>query len=264
MPEGHSIRRLADLHVAHFTGAPLKITSPQGRFENEAAAINGREMTGASTHGKHLFLHFEGSIVHVHLGLYGWFRLYDSATDAKTSVRLRLDNGLRASDLSGPTVCKLIDSDDMIEIIERLGPDPLHSSAMPDIAWAKIKKSKKTIAELLMDQSVIAGIGNIYRAEILFFAKQYPYTKGCDISRDAFDTMWTAAVVFLRAGARYGTVNTVAVSDMTPGEIDTLGPQTQMMYVYGQAGTYCRICKTTTLVSTVAGRKLYWCPRCQS
>lgn len=72
MPEGHTIRRLADDHAERFAGAPVRVSSPQGKFSDSAALLDGRALTATDAHGKHLFLGFGATgWVHIHLGLFG-------------------------------------------------------------------------------------------------------------------------------------------------------------------------------------------------
>lgn len=266
MPEGHSIRHLANVHNQWFVGSTVIMTSPQGRFSKEAAELDGFKFTATSTHGKHLFFHFDKKIVHVHLGLYGWFRFYRSSdTIADTSnIRMHIDTGRFVSSLSGPTKCELLDREQMFDIIDRLGPDPLDPRSNKEAAWEKISKSKKPIAALLMDQSVIAGIGNVYRAELLFLSKQNPFTPGNLIRRGAFDAIWRSARAYMGEGARDGTIRMVQPHHMSSRELDVLTDDMQSSYVYKRTGQLCRVCTTTLIASClVNNRTLYWCPTCQ-
>lgn len=264
MPEGHTIRYMANVHEKLFAESIISASSPQGRFVDEAAQITGTSLTGTSTHGKHLFLHFGDKAVHVHLGLYGWFNFSPGhRAPNKPSVRLRLDNGTYVSDLAGPTTCELIDADDVKSITSKLGPDPLHTGANSDDAWSKIAKSKKSIASLLMNQSVIAGIGNVYRAELLFLARCNPYTLGNELQRETFDTIWTDAVRLLHEGAKDGMIRTVDPRYYYEYEIVDEKYRQQGSYVYKRTGCDCRICGDIVKSANVDGRTLYWCPTCQ-
>ncbi|HZE18004.1 MAG TPA: DNA-formamidopyrimidine glycosylase family protein, partial [Mycobacterium sp.] len=95
MPEGHTLHRLARLHQRRFAGAPVSVSSPQGRFTESAVAVDGRVLRRATAWGKHLFHHYaDGPTVHVHLGLYGsfteWARPPDMAMPAPVGqVRMR-------------------------------------------------------------------------------------------------------------------------------------------------------------------------------
>jgi DNA-formamidopyrimidine glycosylase len=264
MPEGHTIRHFATLHDHAFTNTIVSAISPQQRFADGAALLNERTMTSASAHGKHLFLHFDEMTLHIHLGLYGWFALRKNKGQAASdTVRLRLSNDLYMSDLKAPTACALIDSDQLAAIKKRLGPDPLHFDADPEPAWTKIHKSSKTIAALLMDQSVIAGIGNVYRAELLFRSKLNPFIPGKNVSREHFESIWVDSVNLLFDGAQDGRIRTVAQEHLYGEEVELHGSQ-QSSYVYKQTGNACRLCRSTIMQQELAGRQLYWCPVCQA
>ena len=263
MPEGHTIRHLATTHSYGFVGTNIEASSPQGRFTDGAAAINNRVMTDTSAHGKHLFLHFDEDIVHVHLGLYGWFNLRkNKGQKTKDSVRLRIVNDDFISELVGPTACQIFSFDDLQMLLDRLGPDPIHEGADPEKAWSKIHKSSRTIAALLMDQSIIAGIGNVYRAELLFLSKLSPYIPGKQVVRSDFDMVWKDSVRLLKLGAEDGKIKTVSPEHLSDDEVKLHGC-TQYSYVYKRTGQQCRICNTAVKSDTVDGRTLYWCPSCQ-
>ena len=79
MPEGHTIHRIARDHHKWFAGQKLIATSPQGRFEDEAKRINGKTLRAVTAHGKHLFYHWNRNLIgHIHLGLYGKFRVHQN------------------------------------------------------------------------------------------------------------------------------------------------------------------------------------------
>lgn len=265
MPEGHSIRHLANLSDKAFKNKKVTATSPQGRFAEEAAVINQKEMTGAGAHGKHLFLRFgDEHVVHVHLGLYGWLHFHKGqAGRAKDTTRLRLEVEDFYADLIAPTACELLLPDGVEKILHRLGPDPIHEQANPEQAWNKIKKSSKSIAALLMDQSVIAGIGNVYRAELLFRSNTSPFIPGSQINKEKFESIWKDSVELLKLGAVDGKIRTVKTEHMSDEEIKVHGCS-QNSYVYKQTGGSCRICGDIVKQETHAGRELYWCPTCQS
>ena len=188
MPEGHTLHRLARLHTEYFAGGPVRVSSPQGRFVDHVV-VDGRYFDRATATGKHLFHHYEGGLaVHIHLGLYGFFDTHLVPQGQKVpapvgQVRMRVgsvpdddeDDGeggflRRVIDLRGPTRCEVIADSDVDGVRGRLGPDPLDPAADPDRAWDRIRRSSRTIGALLMDQKVLAGVGNVYRAEVLFRA----------------------------------------------------------------------------------------------
>ena len=165
------------------------VSSPQGRFADGAAAVNGHIFKKASAWGKHLFHHYDGGrVVHVHLGLYGTFTEVPIPMPLPVGqVRMRMIGAEYGTDLRGPTVCEVISEPEIADIVARLGPDPLRRDADGALAWARIRKSRRPIGALLMDQSVIAGVGNVYRSELLYRHLIDPYRPGTHIDEGEFD-----------------------------------------------------------------------------
>ncbi len=144
-------------------------------------------------------------MVHIHLGLYGAFtELTAPLPEPVGQVRLRIESEETGTDLRGPTACELYHPTDLDALIARLGPDPLRRDADPERAWAAISRSSRPIGALLMDQKVIAGIGNVYRAEVLFRAGIDPMRPGNRLLRSEFDEMWHDLVALMKVGVRRG------------------------------------------------------------
>jgi endonuclease-8 len=171
VPEGHTLHRLATALAEAFAGHQVRASSPQGRFAESAALLDGRVLGSTEAYGKHLFMTFDDvDVVHVHLGLYGRFDVHRAVPEVPEpvgQVRLRLVGGGSYADLRGAPACELFTPAERAAMLARLGPDPLRADADPDVAWARIRRSRAPIAGLLMDQTVVAGIGNVYRAELL-------------------------------------------------------------------------------------------------
>ncbi|HZA09610.1 Fpg/Nei family DNA glycosylase [Mycobacterium sp.] len=267
MPEGHTLHRLARLHQRRFGGHPVAVTSPQGRFADGAARVDGRVLRRTSAWGKHLFHHYAGGLsVHVHLGLIGAFSEFVVATDEDLprpvgQVRMRMVGAAFGTDLRGPMACEVVDDVQVAETIAKLGPDPLRRDADPAKAWARITKSHRPIGGLLIDQAVIAGVGNVYRSELLFRHRIDPYRPGTVVSADEFDEAWADLVQLMRIGLRRGSIHTV------PPEHDRGAPSYRpgrpRTYVYRRAGESCRVCGTSVRTAELEGRNVFWCPTCQ-
>ena len=274
MPEGHTLHRLATALTAAFAGHPLRVSSPQGRFAESAALLDGRVLEAAESWGKHLWLHFaHDDLVHVHLGLYGRFDVVAGATTVPPpvgQVRLRLvradarDTGATAyADLRGATACELQTPEQRVALVDRLGPDPLRPDADPGLAWQRIRRSRAPIGGLLMDQSVVAGVGNVYRAELLFRHRVDPLRPGSSLRASRWQEMWADLVELMADGVRTGRIDTVRDEHLTEGERDADGARRGHSYVYRRAGEPCRVCGTRVRTRELQGRHLYWCGRCQ-
>lgn len=267
MPEGHTLHRLARLHQRRYAGTEVQVLSPQGRFASNASKVDGHVLEWAEAHGKHLF-HWYGPdlVVHVHLGLYGTFTEFElPATQPRGQVRMRMLGKTHGTDLRGPTACELLTSAEVDALRSRLGPDPLRADADPGRAWERISRSRTSIAALLMDQKVLAGAGNVYRAEVLFRHGLQPHTPGSVLEREQWDALWHDLVKLMHVGVRSGRIDTVRpehepeVTGRAPRQ-DRHGGE---VYVYRRAGQPCLVCGTVVATAELAGRKLYWCPNCQ-
>ncbi|GAB3251724.1 Fpg/Nei family DNA glycosylase [Nocardioides dilutus] len=274
MPEGHTLHRLAlDIGDA-FAGQQVRVTSPQGRFAESAALLDGRVLDAAEAYGKHLFASFgEGAVqdvVHVHLGLYGRFDVHRdvrAVPEPVGQVRLRLVGGGAYADLRGATACELLTQVERAAVLARLGPDPLRPDADPDVAWQRIRRSRAPIAGLLMDQSVVAGVGNVYRAELLFRHRVDPFRPGRSLRARQWQEMWADLVGLMEDGVRSGLIDTVGPEHLTDSEADArplgAGRRRGHSYVYRRAGLPCRVCGSRVRTVELQARNLYWCGKCQ-
>jgi endonuclease-8 len=284
MPEGHTIHRLARDHNELLAKQTLRLASPQGRFEAGAELLDGRKLQRVEAAGKHLFYHFaakpspkpspksslkasskssstsKSAILHVHLGLFGKFRTHDNLPPApRGAVRVRFTGKKNTVDLNGPNQCEVLDRAAYQEILDRLGPDPLRDDAEPDRAWARIHASRQPIGLLLMDQSVMAGIGNIYRSEILHLLKLHPRTPGTSVTRKQFDAIWALAVKLLRLGVEHNRIITID-EKLFPTNI-ARAPRKKLFRIFKKLA--CPDCGGKIHQFKLANRKVFACPVCQ-
>lgn len=332
MPEGHTVHRLARALGDLFGGQRLACSSPQGRFADGAALIDGMCLLVAEAFGKHLFLGVAPAgpdpthWVHVHLGLYGsWTFTGDEAfarhgaigaprrrigerlsapadvpgqargqahgqipgqppgqdapdwreTPPRGAVRLRIagDHGL--ADLTGPTRCEVLTGPEKEVAVARIGPDPLRPDADPRTFTERVLRSTTPIGIALMNQEFISGVGNIYRAEVLFRAGLDPFMPGRGLRPGIVRGLWDDLVILMDYGLRTGRIVTTepAHRDIHPaihertrqnGDDDPgVVPRERSFYVYHRQRLPCRICDRPVLTREVAGRQLFWCGRCQ-
>lgn len=268
MPEGHTIRRLAQDLAGLLQGRPLAASSPQGRFTAGAGRVDGRTLARTDAWGKHLFLEFDeddlgaAQLVHVHLGLYGTFRRGPGAAPApRGAIRLRLTADQGWADLRGPTTCELLDPEGCERLLLRLGPDPLRADADVVQVLDRFGKSRVTVAALLMDQTVLAGVGNAYRAEVLFRHQVDPFLFASALPRSTVLALWTDLVTLMRAGVRSDRIVTTRPTHR--GQAKGAISRGDQYYVYRRAQEPCRVCGTAVAKADHQGRWLYWCPSCQ-
>ncbi|MGY1711462.1 Fpg/Nei family DNA glycosylase [Geodermatophilus sp. SYSU D00758] len=268
MPEGHTLYRLAQDQSLAFAGRPVRVSSPQGRFTAGAALLDGRVLDGVTSYGKHLFAGFGEDTLHVHLGLYGKYAAGTGAPPPpRGALRMRWvgegPDGLGAwTDLRGATACEVLTPPEVEGILARLGPDPLRPRRDDGRALRRVQGSRTAVGTLLMDQSVLAGVGNVYRAEILFRHRVSPFRPGRDVDADLWAALYADLRTLMRAGVRMGRIVTTRPEDR--GRRGGAVRREDAHYVYRRTGLPCRICGTPVRTEVMVGRNLHWCPVCQA
>jgi endonuclease VIII len=295
MPEGNEIHRWAERHTAAFAGKKICVEAPEGSRFKDAALLNQRKLLRVLAVGKHLGYDFgKDRILHIHLGMYGDFsegtgplpqekgalriRMYDPQAiklraepgESKRHAWYSSDDGtghIEATkvawvELRGPTDCSVFTQQQWQALEARLGPDPLNDDPATKFI-EKVRARKTAIAGLLMDQTVAAGVGNIYRAELLFRAKLDPFTPGNAVSEKKLEAIWKDAVVLMKAGMVDRRIITTKPKDR-PTKRTGLPLKEEAHYVYRRQGKPCFVCGTKILTQVIAGRNLFWCPNCQA
>ncbi len=320
MPEGHSVHRLARQFNDVFAGSVLAVSSPQGKFSAGALLVDGHVLEHAEAHGKQMFLHFSHDLImRVHLGLYGAWDFGGDATFAgassigaprrigeqevgaeaagehaagyggppepKGAVRVRLVSDHGWADLRGPTACEVLTPGESAAVRRKLGPDPLNN--LPGDAAEferRIRTSATAVALQLMKQDVLAGVGNVYRAEVLFRLGLDPWLPGKSLQPEEARALWDDIARIMADGVRDGRIITTELADRPSGAGAAVGhgldadgaagnrgaarpnkdvPVEDAHYVYKREGRPCRHCGTDIAMKELGGRKLYWCPACQ-
>jgi endonuclease-8 len=261
VPEGHTIHRIARDQIKTLARRPVRLSSPQGRFAAGAARLDAMTLATIEAWGKHLFYRFEDDqrgedelILHIHLGLYGKFWSFvPPPAPTHHQVRIRLVGEAHGYDLTGPTTCEVIGAGERALIVARLGPDPLRRDADPSTVLPRLRRRRGPIGVALMDQSVVAGIGNVYRAEALFVHGIHPERPSPTLTPGEWDDLWETLVRMLRAGVRQRRIVTVTG--------DPRVHDGRHRYVYKQ--DRCAYCETPIRRWQLAGRWAYACERCQ-
>lgn len=283
MPEGNVIHHQARRLTRAFGQQVVEVDSPQGRFATGASVVNGQRFVDAQAFGKHLFIAFADPAdaeqnaakrrsrdvdtwVHVHLGLFGKWRIGKGLPPAERGlIRMRVVGETHYAELRGPTACEVINFAERDALLARIGPDPIRRDADPQRAWQRVQRSKAPIASLLMDQRVFAGVGNIYRAEVLFRHNISPFRPGCELTWADFAAIWADLVDLMRQGTKRGRIDTVR----TEHRPEAMGRDPRQdrhggeVYVYRRAQRECFLCGEEIQLMDLQGRKLYWCPGCQ-
>lgn len=259
MPEGHTIHGLAG-SMAELVGEQVSAASPQGRFP--AGTVDGATVQMVEAYGKHLLIDLsptttsDPQTVHVHLGMRGkWLRFSPITGPAMRQVRLRLALPDVAWDLIAPTTCELLDVVTRQALLERLGPDPLRVDADAAEGRRRIAAYPGSIGAAIMDQSVIAGVGNVFRAEALHACRIAPTRPAAQVSAEQLSQLWDELQAMMSRGVEDGRIITVAAPDRLSL------PESESRHVYKR--DTCYDCGTSIVASDLAGRTSYACPRCQ-
>ena len=325
MPEGHSIHRLARQFQDTFVGQSVRATSPQGRFAEGAALLDGHVPVESIAHGKHFFLTFDHRLtLNVHLGMYGaWTFGGDHTFTAASSIgaprrigereihrdpadpahprpddgrspsagapgdavagraaaeppeptpttRVRLVTQHGWADLVGASICRVLTPGEVETVRSGLGPDPLDPQADAGEFVRRASRTGRAIGAVLMDQSVIAGVGNIFRAETLFRQRIDPHRPARSLSDQDLRGLWEDLVLLMGIGVRRGRIITTA-PEHRPGVPEAAAWPEHATYVYQRQGQTCLVCGTTShdgadaiVVEEMVQRKLYRCAVCQA
>ena len=227
--------------------------------------VHGRRLIGTSVEsvtarGKHLVIAFDnGWAARSHLGMTGSWHLYPLGARWRLSpgkARLVLQTATKVGVCFAAPTVQIGPSAEITRALERLGPDLIHD----EVPWSDVierarRSAASTVADLLLDQEVMAGIGNVYKNEILFLQRMDPDTPLSLCSDETIVALGVRAQRLLTANADRPRRSTTGRSGRDAAS-----------WVYGRAGRPCRRCGTTiTVTGTDAGERLtYWCPSCQA
>lgn len=179
-------------------------------------------------------------------------------------VRVRLLTDRVCADLRGPTACEVLPPEGVEAVLQRLGPDPANANteAERERFITRALKKRTPIGLVLMDQSVVAGIGNVYRAELLFRAGIDPHVPAAALGARILGELWDDWAHLLQIGITVGQMITI---DGLQGDdyLRALRERDERHWVYKLEGTPCKRCGATIALEEMANRKLYWCPGCQ-
>lgn len=231
--------------------------------EEFAAQIAGQSVQRIDRRGKYILITLDGATLIIHLKMTG--RLYvtpdDTSHDADRWVhfRFQLDNAhqLRFSDAR--KFGRVILTPDPEWVIGKLGPEPLEDDFTLDIFTARISNRSGVMKSLLLNQSFVAGIGNIYADEALFRAGIHPLRTADTLTADEMVRLHTSIRAALLAGITHegASINWYRKPDGTPGESQ------KHFYAYGQTGQPCQQCGTPIERIVVGQRATHYCPTCQ-
>lgn len=268
MPEGHTIHRLAADLARDLRGLPVVADSPQGRFADSAALLDGATVRRTEAFGKQLFVDFDdATVLSVHLGLIGKFRRWPIERAPSAAARLRLQpataDATHLWELTGPMVCELVDPERRASVAARIGPDPLRRNGSVDEFVRRAATRKAPIGAVLLDQSVVAGIGNVYRAEVCFLCGIDPRRSAASLTEDQLRSLWQASAAQLRDGVRRNRIVTRDLAEVGRRSWSRLTAD-ERLYVYKRGGAPCHRCGDAITMVDIAGRSAWFCGSCQA
>lgn len=268
LPEVETIRRQLTKNLAGTTIQRVVVRNPHLRYPVPVNFLTDNvpaRVRSIQRHGKHLFIEWDkNTCLVVHMGMTGGFILLPEWTppEKHDHIDFILDKGhvLRYHDprrfgsirLHRGTIKEFVQ-------LNRIGPDPLNDPVNGDLLFNRSRKRKVPIKTFIMNQRVIAGIGNIYACETLFVAGIHPAKPAGSLSAEAYNALWKALIRVLNISIQAGGT-TIRDFHHSDGKI---GYYQQKLRVYGRAGLPCFQCHQPIHKITLQQRTSYYCPVCQ-
>ena len=271
MPEGDTIFRAA--RTLHRALADQTVT----RFETALALlaqidrdqpIAGRTIEKVTAAGKHCLMHLSGGLIlRTHMRMNGSWHIYrpgERWQRPHRDMRIVIETAAMHAVAFTVPVAEFVTSAQLAthDVVAELGPDPLSDTFRADDAIERMQGHGDTaIADVLLEQTVIAGIGNVFKSEVLFGARINPFVPVSQLTREQLAAIVAVAVRFMRVNVVSGFSRTVEMR-RTTGRADP----SARLWVYGRGGQPCRRCGAPISRQKQGpyARSTYWCPRCQS
>jgi formamidopyrimidine-DNA glycosylase len=273
LPEVESLRRILARSATgrSIVGARIgELPLRRRKTPNFAQQILGRQIERVSRRAKYLMIELSGGLVILaHLGMSGSITHRDSRFDVAEfdpkhdHIEFVLDDSSRLvyNDPRRFGIVRLVRRDELESLPELrgLGPEPLGANFNAEYLAAQARGRKTAIKNLLMDQRVVAGVGNIYASEILFRARVRPRRRAGRVTREEIERIveFTRAVLRAAIGSRGTTFRSYRDSRGRPGEFS------RRLMVYGREGEACYTCSTAIRNVIVGQRASFFCPTCQ-
>lgn len=239
---------------AHVLWDGILVTPSANEFRER---VPGQQVDDIGRRGKHLILHFSTDSLILHPRMSGEVLLESQDNPVSKHCRLSLDfkDGTRLAFINIRKFGRVWLTGQPEEVLCHLGPEPLSDTFTPQKLYAILQNAHRQLKYMLLDQHVIAGLGNIYTDEALYLAKLHPKTKSDTLSRSETERLWNAIRKVLREGIEnQGT------------SIDWIyrgGENQKYLHVYNKDGDPCERCGNPIQKITIAQRGTHLCPTCQ-
>ncbi len=269
MPEGDTIHRAAETLQRAIGGQVVtrfESVLPKLTRVDADAPLRGRTVERVEARGKHLLIWFSGDLVlRTHMRMNGSWHIYrpgERWQRPHRDMRIVIETAAMHAVAFTVPIAELLTSAALQQTsVEQLGPDPLAEGFSPEEAIERLQaRPGLEIAEALLDQTAIAGIGNVFKSEVLFGARLNPFTKVEALTREQLAEIVAVAMRFMRANVVSGSSR--PATRRTTGSMDPSAP----LWVYGRGGQPCRRCGTPISRQKQGphARGTYWCAKCQS
>lgn len=262
MAEGPTVARWAD-ELQVLVGEPLVRVQAPRRWHERAASLIGQHITQVRSHGKNLLIEVgDDTIIRCHAMMYGSWQIGGPGMELRkpeSRIRLRLQTPLHeAVFFSGPVV-EFLTPDEAVShpTLSTLGPDIMDPGFDRKEAWRRLQRHPDlTIAEALLDQTIIAGIGNIWKSEGLYLAGIDPRRLVREVSREEIERLWDVLIPPMNQSRLTGRIETVPAERRGPG---------LWRLVYGRTGRPCLDCEGVVkqIAQGQGRRRTYFCEACQ-
>lgn len=267
LPEVETTRRGVDPHVVGRRIVALTVHEPRLRWrvaDTLSAEVKGQRVRETARRAKYLLFRLETGTLLLHLGMSGSLRVLPAETPRVThdhfdllldsGVTLRFNDPRRFGSLHYTTA-------DPAEhpLLAHLAPEPLDDQFDADYLWRITRKRKVAIKQLLMNSTLVVGVGNIYASEALFRARIRPRRQARSLKYEEVTRLARAVRTVLKMAIRVGgtTLRDYVGADGNPGYFR------QKLYVYERSGKPCRVCEGPVKHFTQGQRSTYYCPACQ-
>lgn len=228
--------------------------------------VRDERITNIARRGKFLLFYLEEYVLVSHLRMEGKYKIVskDEPLTKHTHVVFHFTDGtdMRYEDVRkfGTMHVFPIGEEFKKKPLNQLGPDPFETTYTPEYVKERLSKTSRTIKATLLDQTIIAGLGNIYVDEVLFLANIHPERRSHTLTEQEIETIYIKAKEVLQHAIDLGGTTIRSYVD-GKGE---MGMFQQELYAYGQDGKPCHHCGTLIEKIKVAGRGTHYCPECQS
>jgi endonuclease-8 len=266
MPEGDTIYRAArtlNTALAGRTVTRFATVLPQLARVDEDSPIAGRTIKRVVSSGKNLIIDFSGDLhLHTHMRMHGAWHIYKPGERWKKrrdDMRIVIETDAWVAVAFNVPIAELHDAHSLErqDDLRHIGPDFLGETFDEDEALRRMReRDEREIAEVLLNQRVVSGVGNEYKSEVLFMTRVHPTRIVRDLDDDTLRRILRTARKLMLANVAKSSMGRVTTFSLDPR---------QSLYVYGRAGKPCRRCGTPIEMTRQGSdaRVTFWCSKCQ-